>query len=654
MIFGTFEILGTLSRRNLVTTYKCSEPELGLVVLKVFDFPSEEQKKVIKDLSRSLKRLSHKGLQPHLKCVENEDKIALVFGWVEGVTLAEEIEDGQRYSDAQIFDCMGSILEALEVCHGLNPPQIHRDIKPENVVHTSDGWVLIDFGASRELVLGDGEVSVIGTTGYAAPEQFFGRPGPSSDQYGLGATILHLATHRHPTEFPLKKLKLDVEDASLSRPLQRILQRMLSPDPEERFVDVSEALGAVRRRTGMSEWEYALEPIRGADSVLQTRSINDSLEIQIGARYKKLPLVISVLGPSVFVGLALWAYSITGRQPNYLVLLASIGVVFYPIFIREWKSMKPWTLHLSPQSWHLMRNSKLISEGQNIPEIVSSPGFLGELDSTLNKRIPVKLKCADQESSQFGHSLTARESEVLRDLVRSYYQQYQPAPQKPKLLGGEQDLVLRAPEFLEKWEKPTSPIRNLASHLVFFRTVPATPRRVSQFERIPASSRQILKDAGFTSVGYLKEAVLGLIGPTKEVLLSEDGAIAAHISPGVFGESESEFTYFLTTLMSDGSYRITWSHRNPSTPSSGRMYSVGSSGSFERDLAAHREWIAKMSVQMETLPVTMGTMDDRVEVSRHYMRHITPVSTAVTVLWMVFSLIVIVLSPILMILLIFL
>ena len=45
-------------------------------------------------------------------------------------------------------------------------------------------------------------VSVIGTPGYAAPEQIKGAALPQSDFYGLGRTLIHLLTGKHPQELP--------------------------------------------------------------------------------------------------------------------------------------------------------------------------------------------------------------------------------------------------------------------------------------------------------------------------------------------------------------------------------------------------------------------------------------------------------------------
>jgi len=74
--------------------------------------------------------------------------------------------------------------------HELSPPVLHRDIKPSNLIINSENNVyLVDFGAvqSRGAVTGV-TFTVVGTSGYAPLEQFWGRAVPGSDLYALGMT----------------------------------------------------------------------------------------------------------------------------------------------------------------------------------------------------------------------------------------------------------------------------------------------------------------------------------------------------------------------------------------------------------------------------------------------------------------------------------
>jgi formylglycine-generating enzyme required for sulfatase activity len=60
---------------------------------------------------------------------------------------------------------------------------------------------LIDFGIAKLFTPGQ-QGTMIGTPGYAAPEQYQGLAEPRTDVYGLGATLHHLLTGRDPQRHP--------------------------------------------------------------------------------------------------------------------------------------------------------------------------------------------------------------------------------------------------------------------------------------------------------------------------------------------------------------------------------------------------------------------------------------------------------------------
>lgn len=618
MIFERFEILDTLSRRHSVQTYHCRDAELGEVVLKVFEGISDEQRGHLRALSESLGRFSHRGIQRHLGLFEQDQSAALAFEWVEGKTLAQEIELGVRYSDEQLTLFLEDVLEALVVAHTASPPLVHRDIKPENLVHAQDGWVLIDFGASREAVLGDGEVSVIGTTGYAAPEQFFGSALPASDQYGLAATTLHLATHRHPTDFPLRKLRLEIDKAGLNRAIQKVLERMLAPTPAERFPDTESALKAVRDGAGMQEWEFALEPIADSQTVLKTTSHEHSLQIEIGPRIDKkvilTNLAIPVIVTAALVGVLIFKEVELAKVWSSIAwMIFVVGLAASPMLRREWNASKTWLLELSPQGSRLLHDGKLKFEGSKSVEVVQTGGLMQEMDSSLSRRSPLKLKDNYELSVPFGFSLTEKEAEILRDVVATYFKPWRAAPKRQLVTQGSPNAIaLRPAQYLQTLSRP-SPLRWLSNAFQTFQVLEATPRRQAYFDRIPQSARAFLNEHGFRSVGYLKESVLGVLGKPKEVFLSSDGSIAIHVGPGAFGESDSDFTYYMYSSMDDGKCRLTWSHRNPSTPTQGLVYSAGSIGSFEKDLEAHRDWIAHELLENHTNVLAMTSLEERID-----------------------------------------
>ncbi len=86
------------------------------------------------------------------------------------------------------------MLEVLEYLHSHDPPLLYRDIKPANLVRERRGSKIkvIDFGLARTVTPEAQQQTAVGTMGYCAPEQMYGKAEPRSDVFSVGATMLHL------------------------------------------------------------------------------------------------------------------------------------------------------------------------------------------------------------------------------------------------------------------------------------------------------------------------------------------------------------------------------------------------------------------------------------------------------------------------------
>ena len=104
--------------------------------------------------------------------------------------------------------------------HGI----VHRDIKPSNVILTEDGRIiLIDLNAAKFTnEFKDRDTRLIGTKGFAAPEQFgFGSSTPQTDIYALGVLMKTL-----------------LSDSVTNKKLSVIINKCLELNPDDRFKSV--------------------------------------------------------------------------------------------------------------------------------------------------------------------------------------------------------------------------------------------------------------------------------------------------------------------------------------------------------------------------------------------------------------------------------
>jgi serine/threonine protein kinase len=185
----------------------------------------------------------------------------LVQDYIPGQTLQQMLDRGVRFTEAGTRSLAVQLLEILIYLHELSPPVLHRDIKPSNIIfqpEASDenlvrgilqGKVfLIDFGSVRDRAVAEGATfTVVGTGGYAPPEQLWGRATPKSDLYALGATLIHLLTGKPPVDLPQKRMRLQFREfAYLTPQFADWLDQLIDPVPERRFSAAHLALEALK------------------------------------------------------------------------------------------------------------------------------------------------------------------------------------------------------------------------------------------------------------------------------------------------------------------------------------------------------------------------------------------------------------------------
>jgi tetratricopeptide (TPR) repeat protein/predicted Ser/Thr protein kinase len=218
--------------------------------------------------ARAAAALSH----PHIAAVHDvldaDGQIVIVFEYVEGETLAATLRSGPL-PVARAVEVACELADALDAAHAHGI--VHRDLKPANIALSAKGrTVVLDFGIARILptaegttTLGDsasGAGGLIGTPGYAAPEQWAGQHADArSDLYSLGVVLFEMIAGRRPFEEPDV---MALGQAVVTRRAPRLSSVVRVPHDLDVLVSALLAQGPGDRPQSAREVIEALRPIR--------------------------------------------------------------------------------------------------------------------------------------------------------------------------------------------------------------------------------------------------------------------------------------------------------------------------------------------------------------------------------------------------------
>lgn len=164
-------------------------------------------------------------LCPHLpqimEAAEQDGQTAVLEEYVQGDTLAELLM-GARLTEREARKVTMQLCQALHVLHSMGA--VHRDVKPENVILRGSDAVLIDFDAARIYKdESESDTQVLGTTGFAAPEQYgIFQSDERADIFSLGVLLNIMLTGKHPSrEMTAGKMGRIVRKCTMTAPEQR-------------------------------------------------------------------------------------------------------------------------------------------------------------------------------------------------------------------------------------------------------------------------------------------------------------------------------------------------------------------------------------------------------------------------------------------------
>ena len=178
---------------------------------------------------QTLCRIKHRNLM-EIYDVKTQDGVCIsLCEYINGMTLHMRVEYYQP------FDIRSAKQILCQICDGLSQLHIngivHRDIKPGNVMITDDGTVkIIDYSISRLIKPEQRkDTTVLGTAGYASPEQFgFTQTNGKTDIYACGVLLNYLLTGKLPNE------------QLHQGPLTTVIQQCIEIDENKRIASADE------------------------------------------------------------------------------------------------------------------------------------------------------------------------------------------------------------------------------------------------------------------------------------------------------------------------------------------------------------------------------------------------------------------------------
>jgi len=281
IVGGAYRVTHELSRGAMGVVYRGEDLGLGRpVAIKVLRSDLASDRDLVSRFRAEagiLASLHHPNLVQVYALGEHQQNVYFVMELVEGQPLSEVVrqtlERQEWFPTAAVAQIALEIGDALDAMHTLG--LIHRDVKPANILldRERDRAVLVDVGVAVRA--GDAR-DAAGTPGFAAPESFLDQTdGPTTDVYGLGATVYCMLTGRPPfgsgpaPQVVQRQLTDPLTPpsqlrASLSEAVDAVLNKALAPTPKKRWASASTFAIALGRALERLPPEHAADEEQAA------------------------------------------------------------------------------------------------------------------------------------------------------------------------------------------------------------------------------------------------------------------------------------------------------------------------------------------------------------------------------------------------------
>ncbi|MDF1660767.1 MAG: serine/threonine-protein kinase, partial [Planctomycetota bacterium] len=199
-----------------------TQRDAALKMLSAEEATDQERKRFLRE-ARITARLPHPSIPPIYELgMTSKGQLYMLMKVIEGETLESRIKTvhkgGAEASEIRgLLEVFVKICEAVSYAHSVGI--VHRDLKPANIMIGEFGEVMVlDWGIAKDLAEASDEVldfaqtlserielnqkaanlteagSMIGTVGYASPEQLDGEADEKSDVFSLGLILIEILT----------------------------------------------------------------------------------------------------------------------------------------------------------------------------------------------------------------------------------------------------------------------------------------------------------------------------------------------------------------------------------------------------------------------------------------------------------------------------
>jgi CHASE2 domain-containing sensor protein/tRNA A-37 threonylcarbamoyl transferase component Bud32 len=257
---GRYEVVSELGQGAMGIVYKARDPKINrFLAIKTIRFSDEFESDKIREIKDRFMReaeiagkLAHPAIVAVYDVGEDYDLTYMAMEYLEGESLQKYCRKGFLLPLRKVLFVVSEVALALDYAH--RQGVIHRDVKPANIMVLKDGKVKVtDFGIAKAVSSSQTKSGIVlGTPNYMSPEQINGHQiDGRSDIFSLGVVFFELLTGVLPFHgknltnlfYRITQVKHPSPreiNPKVPNPVEKIVDKALSKDPEHRFQTCSD------------------------------------------------------------------------------------------------------------------------------------------------------------------------------------------------------------------------------------------------------------------------------------------------------------------------------------------------------------------------------------------------------------------------------